>query len=45
MGWTPEQVNDQDPHFLDELLKYFEASAEHDEKERKKLDRELKRSR
>lgn len=42
--WTPEQVNDLDPHYLQELLAYLAAEARHTEKERKDAEAKAKRN-
>ena len=41
-NWTPEQVAALPAPFVDELLIYYEASATHAERERKKAERESK---
>lgn len=43
--WTPEQVNDLDPTFLEELLAYHAAEARHDEEQKKEAERKARQAR
>ncbi len=40
--WTPEEVNNLDPHFLDELLAFQKAEERHNEKQRKEAEAKAK---
>jgi hypothetical protein len=40
--WTPREVNDLDPHFLDELLAYQAAEARWEEQQRKDAERKAR---
>lgn len=42
--WTPEQVNDLTPDFIDELLAYQAAEAKHEEKQHKDAERKSKQA-
>ena len=42
MQWTPAQIAEMDPHYLDELMAYFIAESQHATDERKRQEREAK---
>jgi len=44
-GWTPEQVLDMDPEFVDELMMYREAEAEHQKEQQRLAEQKAKAKR
>ena len=42
LQWTPAQIAEMDPHYLDELMAYFSAESQHAVDERKRQEREAK---
>lgn len=36
LNWTPDQVDAQDPEFIDQMTAYFAAQAAHDDEQAKK---------
>ena len=43
LGWTPETVNDLDPHFVDELMQFWQAESDKADKDRKDSEAKTKR--